>query len=114
MLETASVPEQHVTYQTRAYVRKSGYRQLEQVLYDCCKLYNAALENWRDGHKRAWTCQDAAEHQRGYVFTGAEWQRAETLGEGMLFFRNGDLLPGAKHGTSLYDQIKQFTLIPPG
>ena len=42
----------HVIYQERAYLRRNGYRCLDEALRECARLYNAALEHWQTAWKR--------------------------------------------------------------
>ena len=37
----------HKTYQVRAYANTAGYDRLDNVLRNCARLYNAALEEWQ-------------------------------------------------------------------
>ena len=48
----------HKTYQIRAYTTPAGYDRLDQLLRNCARLYNAALEEWKaayrhKGHSRS-------------------------------------------------------------
>ena len=40
----------HTTHQLRGYCTKAGYAQLDAVLRDCARLYNAGLQEWRDAY----------------------------------------------------------------
>ena len=42
----------HRTYQQRAYTTKAGYAQIDDVLRECARLYNAALEEWKTAYKQ--------------------------------------------------------------
>ena len=41
----------HKTYQVRAYTSASGYGRINDVLYNCAQLYNAALEEWNAAYR---------------------------------------------------------------
>ena len=41
----------HVTFQERAYLRRSGHRRLDEAFRECARLYNAALEHWQTAWK---------------------------------------------------------------
>lgn len=41
------------TFQARAYTNTEGYARLDDVLIQCARLYNAALEEWRTAYKQA-------------------------------------------------------------
>ena len=43
----------HRTYQHRAYTSASGYDRLADVMTNCARLYNAALEEWRTAYRQA-------------------------------------------------------------
>ena len=51
--ESISLKTTHRTYQQRAYTTKAGYAQLDAVLRECARLYNAALEEWKTVYKVA-------------------------------------------------------------
>ena len=40
----------HTTYQLRGYLSRAGYAQLDKVLLECARLYNAGLQEWRDAY----------------------------------------------------------------
>ena len=41
----------HKTYQVRAYTSTSGYGRIDDVLLNCARLYNAALEEWKVAYR---------------------------------------------------------------
>ena len=41
----------HITFQERAYLRRSGHRRLDDAFRECATLYNAALEHWQTAWK---------------------------------------------------------------
>ncbi len=41
----------HKTYQVRAYTSASGYGRIDDVLLNCARLYNAALEEWKAAYR---------------------------------------------------------------
>ena len=40
----------HTTFQLRGYCSKTGYAELDGILTNCARLYNAALQEWRDAY----------------------------------------------------------------
>ena len=45
------MPGIHKTYQLRAYASSSGYDRMDDVLRNCGRLYNAALEEWQSAYR---------------------------------------------------------------
>ena len=45
------MPVIHKTYQLRAYTSAAGYGCLVDVLRNCARLYNAALEEWKVAYR---------------------------------------------------------------
>ena len=41
----------HQTYQVRGYCSPTGYERLDEVNRECARLYNAALQEWRDAYQ---------------------------------------------------------------
>ena len=99
----------HKTFQLRGYTSRAGYARIDEVLAHCATLYNGALENWKDGHRRAWSTVPAKAGQQGLLWDGREWTKAEREGEGVFFNRTGDPLPSSPHNTSLYAQMRELT-----
>ena len=104
-------PTIHRTFQLRGYTSRAGYARIDEVLAHCATLYNAALENWTDGHRRAWVAVPAEDRQHGLVWTGTAWEKAEQGGQGVFFNRAGNFLPASPHNTSLYAQMRELTFI---
>ena len=45
----------HVTFQERAYLRRSGHRRLDDAFRECATLYNAALEHWQTAWRHGYS-----------------------------------------------------------
>ena len=45
----------HVTFQERAYLRRSGHRRLDEAFRECARLYNAALEHWQTAWRHGYS-----------------------------------------------------------
>ena len=106
---STGVGTHYKTFQLRGYTSRAGYARIDEVLAHCATLYNGALENWKDGHRRAWSTVPAKPGQQGLVWGGREWTKAEREGEGVFFNRAGEPLPSSPHNTSLYAQMRELT-----
>ena len=90
-------------YQLRGYLAKAGYEELDGVLARCARLYNAALQEWRDSYSV----------HAGYVhaldpMTGKRKLRkdgSDYLYNELRVKRKDDNPP------TYYDQLKEFTLV---
>ena len=108
---STGVGTHHKTFQLRGYTSRAGYARIDEILAHCAALYNGALENWKEGHRRAWSTVPAMAGQQGLVWDGQDWTKAEREGEGVFFNRAGDRLPSSPHNTSLYAQMRELTAI---
>jgi putative transposase len=73
----------------------------------CCRLYNAALESFRNSHPRRWDTVPAAPG-KGLSFDGHEWQR--NVATGVWFNEVSDRLKVTGHevDASLYAMYHEF------
>ena len=102
------MPTIHTTLQRRGYLSKQGHADLDRVMRRSCRLYNAAMENFRNSYPRSWTTVPA-ETGKGLTFDGSQWQR--NAATGVWFNEVGDPLKvtGQEPDASLYAMYSQLT-----
>jgi putative transposase len=102
------MPTVNTTLQRRGYLSKQGYVALDRVMHMSCRLYNAALENFRNSYPRRWVTVPA-ETGKGLTFDGSQWQRNKATG--VWFNEVGDPLrvTGQEPDASLYAMYNQLT-----
>ena len=116
------MPLTKATFQRRGYLSRAGYAKLDAILRQCAILYNASLEEWRNGHRRAWTADDDipvdddGQTRVGcYSWTGSDWEwvkKGNVLpSDALLFRRTGDVVHQQKPPITLYGQQRHLTAI---
>ena len=98
-----SMPRIHTMYQLRGYLAKAGYEELDGVLARCARLYNAALQEWRDSYSV----------HAGYVHALDPMTGKRKLRKDGSDYLYNELRVKRKDANppTYYDQLKEFTLV---
>ena len=97
------------TFQIRAYTTKQGYARIDTVLRDCARLYNAALQEWRDAYPRR-TIEVQADKGKGQVYRDGEWRMAEAEDTDGIWFNQTSGQPiGTEPQITKYSQMRELT-----